>query len=59
MYRFLKWLLLAAAFVGSAMASDAQTRPAPQPPRKGVVRVKLQPEVARQVGNLSFPIICT
>lgn len=51
MYRFLKWLLLAAAFVGSAMASDAQTRPAPQQPRKGVVRVKLQPEVARQVGK--------
>lgn len=43
-------LLAAAALIGGTQPIDAQKRMAAEPTR-GIVRVKLQPEVARQVGR--------
>ena len=47
MHKFFKWLTAACFTLGAAVAVNAQS----VEPTKGVVRVKLQPEVAGQIGK--------
>lgn len=49
MRKLIRWVMLAAAMAVAAVAFDAQ---AGGQPNRGVIRVKLQPEVALKVGHL-------